>query len=140
MKQTLIVALQMGFVIALAGCQEDVPDADLIGTLWTLQSIEVPGEPDILPGATKVYNIQFFGDYRLKGRDDCNGYSGIYALSGESEIRLDSLGTTYAGCAPPFLGHPYFETLGVVETYGIIGNTLMLRFDIGSVLKYRNME
>ncbi len=140
MKQTLIVALQMGFVIALAGCQEDVPDADLIGTLWTLQSIEVPGEPDILPGATKVYNIQFFGDYRLKGRDDCNGYSGIYALSGESEIKLGRIVTTLRGCGPSRIGGHYYQALRVVDAHDIIGNTLKLQYDIGSALKYQNLE
>ena len=57
MKQTRIAAMLMGCVIGLAGCQ-DVPDVEFVGTLWTLQSIEVPGEPDIKPEATRVYNIQ----------------------------------------------------------------------------------
>ncbi len=126
--------------VALVGCQEDVPDAELIGTLWTLQSIELPGEPDVAPEATKVYNIQFFEGYRLKGREDCNGYGGIYALSENFGIRLDSLGISYMLCAPPTLGHPYFETLRVVDSYEITGSTLRLHSENGTVLRYRNME
>ena len=144
MKQTLVAALLMGYVIAFAGCNgnppKEVPNAELVGTLWTLESIEVPGEPDILPGVNKVYSIQFFDDYRLKGGDDCNSIVGIYTLSGESDIRLDSLGTTLVGCAPPFLGHPYFSALHAVDSYDISGNTLRLHFDNGSALKHRNME
>ena len=123
-----------------AGCQEDVPDAELVGTLWTLESIEVPGSPDILPDASKVYNVQFFEDYRLKGRDDCNSIVGIYALSGESEIRLDSLGTTYVGCGPSRIGGQYFPALRGVDSYEISGHTLRLQFDNGSVLEYKDME
>ena len=110
MKQTLVAALLMGCVIVFAGCSgnppQEVPDADLVGTLWTLESIEVPGEPDILPEATKVYNIQFIADYRVEGQDDCNTYFGIYTLSDESEIRLDSLLTTLKGCGPSRIRPP----------------------------------
>ncbi|MCH8837097.1 MAG: hypothetical protein IIA60_04755, partial [Candidatus Marinimicrobia bacterium] len=78
MQKIPYLTLLLGYVIAFAGCNgnppQEVPDADLVGTLWTLESIEVPGEPDILPGATKVYNIQFYEDYNLKGQDDCNAY------------------------------------------------------------------
>ena len=127
-------------MLCLAGCQDDVPDAELVGTLWTLQSIEVPGEPDILPEATKVYNIQFIADYRVEGQDDCNTYFGIYTLSDESEIRLDSLLTTLKGCGPSRIGHQYYQALRVVDAYEIRGNTLKLHFDLGSVLQLRFME
>ena len=144
MKQTLVAALLMGCVIVFAGCSgnppQEVPDADLVGTLWTLESIEVPGSPDILPGATKVYNIQFYEDYNLKGQDDCNAYVGIFALAEDSKIKLDSLGTTLVGCGPTEIGHQYYQALHVVDAYEIKGNTLKLHFDIGSALKYRYME
>ena len=140
MGKTLTYIFTLVCAVALPGCQEELPDADLVGTLWTLESIEVPGEPDVLPEATKVYNIQFFGNDRFNGRDDCNVYGGNYALSGDSGIRLDRIVTTLAGCASPLIGHPYYLSLRVVDAYKISGNTLSLHFDNGSVLKYRYTE
>ena len=129
----------------LASCngsapQEDVPDAELVGTLWALESIEVAGDPDILPGATKVYNIQFYEDYRIEGIIDCNTYVGIFVLSEEYGIKIDSLGTTLVLCAPGGIGHQYYQALRVVDAYEIRGNTLKLHFDLGSVLQLRFME
>ena len=145
MGKTLTFILILICAVTLPGCngeapQEGVPDADLVGALWTLQSIEVPGEPDILPESDKIFNIQFFKDHRFAGLDNCNAYGGIYALAEDSEIRLDSIVTTLVSCAPPHLGHPYYQTLHIIDSYEIRGNTLRLQFDIGSALKYRYME
>ena len=145
-KQTwLYTVMMMGYVIGLASCngeapQEEMPDAELVGTLWALQAIEVAGEPDILPAATKVYNIRFLEDYRVEGQIDCNTHVGFYALSQDSAIKLDHLVTTLVGCPPPELGYPYYQALQVAVSYEIRGNTLRLHSDMGSALKYRFME
>ena len=145
MDKPLTYIFTMICAVILTGCnseapQEELPDAELVGTLWTLQAIEVAGDPDILPGATKVYNIQFFDDYSVEGRIDCNTHVGFFAFSEDSRIKLDHLVTTLVGCRPPELGYPYYQALRVVVSYEIRGNTLRLYSDMGSALKYRDMD
>ncbi len=146
MKQTLVAALLMGYVIAFAGCNgnppQEVPDAELMGTLWTLKSIEVPGAPAILPDAKWTYPIQFFEDNRIEGGIACNHLDGEYMLTAGDSIRFKNLGATKLGCGES--GNNSIENrllmdLGAVHSYEIIGNQLLLYFD-DSALKFRYME
>ena len=145
MKQTLVAALLMVYVIAFAGCQEepvaDLPDADLGGTLWTLQFLDVPAEPDIQPDANKTFNIQFFEDYHLEAWVDCNKLYAEYALTAADLIQFDNLLITELNCpeSSNSLAQQYLEGLRTVDSYGIIGNRLRLHFD-DSVLKFRSVE
>ena len=128
-------------MLCLAGCQDDVPDAELVGTLWTLQSIEVPGEPDIKPEATRVYNIQFFGDNRIEGWIDCNFYGGAYTLTEGDSMLVDIHFITERGCGESdnSIAVQLLGEFRAVYSFGIIGNQLRLYFD-NSVLKFRNVE
>lgn len=145
MKQTLFSALLIGYVIALAGCNgnppQEVPDAELVGTLWTLESIEVPGEPDILPRDTKIYSIQFYDDYRIEGQIDCNVYSGEYTTSEGDSMQVNIHGMSYLGCrdSDKSIENRLLGDFRAVHSFGIIGNRLQLHFD-DSVLKFRNLE
>ena len=124
--------------VALPGCQKELPDADLIGTLWTLESIEVPGEPDILPGAAHVVSIQFSEDNRIEGQIDCNTYSGEYTLTEGDSMEVDMQYITEINCGTSIDRH-YLVGLRAVHSYEIIGNRLQLYSD-DSALQFRNME
>ncbi len=127
--------------VALPGCQEDVPDADLVGTLWTLEAIEVPGEPDILPNAKWTYPIQFFEDYHFEGGIACNHLVGEYMLTGGGLIQFKNFSATkiYCGESSNSLAEQYGAGLSAVHSYEIIGKKLQLHFN-DSVLKFRNLE
>lgn len=135
-------------LLSLAGCQEeervaDVPDAELKNTLWVLESMEVPGERDILVGSTATVNIQFSKDNRLKGISFCNAYGSSYTLLEDNKISIGSIGTTKKGCESEEKHHAedtYYWALPLVYSYEIEGNVLRLYYDSGSVLKYRNLE
>ena len=138
MDKTLTYIFTATCAVALLGCQEELPDAGLVGTLWTLEAIEVPGEPDILPGATHVVSIQFSEDNRIEGQIDCNTYSGEYTLTEGDSMEVDMQYITEILCGTSIDGH-YLVGLRAVHSYGIIGNQLRLYFD-ESALKYRYME
>ena len=145
MKQKLVAALLMGYVIAFAGCSgnppQDVPDAELMGTLWTLESIEVAGEPDISPDAKWTYPIQFFEDYHFEGGIACNHLVGEYMLTAGDSIRFKNFVATKVGCGESSnsLAEQYGASLSAVHSYKITGNQFRLFFN-DSVLKYRNLE
>ena len=145
MKQTLVSVMLMGYVIAFAGCSgnthQEVPDAELVGTLWTLESIEVPGEPDISPDAKWTYPIQFFEDFHFEGGIACNHLVGEYMLSAGDSIRFNNFVATKLGCGESSnsLAEQYGASLSAVHSYKITGSQLRLRYD-NSVLKYRHVE
>ena len=145
MKTTLVSVLLMGYVITFAGCNSnpprEVPDAELMGTLWTLESIEVPGEPAIPPDDKWTYPIQFFEDYHFEGGIACNHFNGEYMLTAKDSIRFKNLGATkiYCGESGNAIENRLLMDFGAVHSYEIIGTQLRLYFD-DSILKYRNVE
>ena len=147
MKKVPYLTLLLGCAIAFAGCNgnppQEVPDAELVGTLWTLQSIEVPGEPDILVGSPAIVNIQFSKDNRLEGISFCNAYGSSYTLLEDNRISIGSIGTTKKGCESVEKSYgegTYYWALPLVYSYEIEGNELRFYSDNGTVLKYRNLE
>ncbi len=146
MGKTLTFIFTVICVAALTGCsgeapQDDVPDAELVGTLWTLEAIEVPGEPEILPGATKVYSIQFSEDYLFEGHLDCNTYSGEYASAEGDLMQISIRYITKRGChdSNKSMDERYSAGISAVYSFKIIGNQLWLYFD-DSALKFQKME
>jgi len=154
MKLTPLAFLLTGIIIAFAGCKDNSPqepDAELVGTLWTLESIDVPGEPNILSRTTKAIAIQFLEDsrlegyldcnsyYRFEGYIDCNSYCGIYTLTDGDSLRLDMQYMTKIGCGFKSIGEPHSAGLSAVYSYEINGNRLRIYFD-DSILKFRYVE
>ena len=145
MRKMLLFAPLLAGTIALAGCQEepvaDLPDADLGGTLWTLQSLDVPGSPALLPDVAKIFSIQFFEDYHFEGDIDCNLLDGEYMLFRGDSIRFKDVRSTRINCreSSNSLAQQYQTGISAVHSYKITGNRLQLFFD-DSVLKYRNLE
>ncbi len=144
MRQILVAALLLGYVIALAGCKDNspqVPDTELMNTLWTLESIELPGSPDIHPGSKWTYPIQFFEDNRIEGGIDCNHLDGEYMLTAGDSIQFKNLSVTRIGCrdSSASLVRQYHIGLMAVHSYEITGNRLRLYFN-DSVIKYKNVD
>ena len=126
---------------AIAINPREVPDAELMGTLWTLESIEVPGEIAILPERTKTFCIQFFEDNRIEGQIDCNSYGGAYTLTAGDSIQFDHLWITEMGCGESSNSIAEQNQAGLltVHSYRIYGDQLRLYFE-DSVIKFRNVE
>ena len=139
MKQTLVAALLMGYVIAFAGCNgnppQEVPDAELVGTVWMLQSIEDQGTT-IKIESNKVYSIHLSEDNNFAGTADCNEYFGTYNISNEDSLDLVPLGITYKGCGESIHEY-YYYSLQFIHSYQINNNILRLYYDENnSVLNY----
>jgi len=150
MRKTLYFIFIVTFAAALSGCngeapqeepQEEVHDAELMGTLWTLEAIEVPGEPDIRPEATKVYSIQFSEEYNIEGQFDCNSYGGAYTLTEGNSMQVEIQFITEMACSESVksIDDRLLGDYRAVHSYEIVGNRLQLHFD-DSVLKFRNLE
>ena len=136
MKKALHLALLLSCAIILVGCNEDdeeeamddFQDAELINTMWMLQSIEVPGATTIEIDSNKVFSIQFFEDNQFSGMADCNSYYGTYTISNTDSLNIVPIGITYVGCGHT-LDQEYFYILHFVHSYEIINNVLRLYYD-----------
>lgn len=129
----------------LAGCNgaapQDVPDAELVGTLWTLESIKVPGEPIFISGsppATAV--IRFAEDSKLEGGAFCNTYGASYQITDDGEINIEVTFRTKILCSLSAKEEHYYQALDLANSYDIEGNVITLYYGSISVLKFRNME
>ncbi len=123
-----------------SGCQEPLPDADLLDNVWTLESIFAPGEPIILVGPARFVTIQFSDDSRLSGDSFCNQYGATYMVSENGALEIGSILTTLRGCLSNELHHnedTYYLALPQSHSYRIDSHVLRLYYDDDSVLKYR---
>lgn len=137
MKQILVTALLMGYVIALAGCKDNspqVPDAELVGTLWTLDSVEPVGATAIKPDPTRTYTIQFFADSTFVGVVDCDDLFGQYWSQDGFINKFGTGGVTRRGCAEAVPSVDEYYPLGILNSgsikYEISGNMLALHLDV----------
>lgn len=105
-----------------------------------LQSIDVPDSTSIEVDPNKTFSIQFFEDFQLSGINDCNEYFGIYTISNNNSLSIDSLGTSLAGCGES-IDQEYYRALHFVHSYEITINMLRLYYDENnSVLNYLKAE
>jgi heat shock protein HslJ len=123
--------------------EREVPLAPLplTGTNWTLGSIATGngGVSSVLAGTT--IDATFSDDGMVTGSAGCNRYFAGYTLNGTS-LRFGPAGSTKMFCHDPAgimaQEQSYLARLGAVESYGIEGNSLVLRDGSGSlVLSFR---
>ena len=136
-----LILVSLNFTGCEGEASQDVPDADLLGTLWTLQSIEVPGEPGIQPNVGKNFSIQFFEDNQIEGHINCNTYKGEYAQPTIDSMKIIIQEITEVNCADSdkAVESRLLEDISSVHSYGIIKNRLQLHFD-SSVLNFQMLE
>ena len=124
---TLLLMLQAGCSDDL-GLSDDTQAVELISTKWVLRSIDVPDSQDIEVDTNKSFSIQFFEDLHLSGINDCNDYFGVYKISDNSSLSLDSLISTAVGCGES-IDREYSRALHSVYSYEISNNMLRLYYD-----------
>ena len=134
MNRSLCITMLFCCALTLAGCSEnpgstdDSQAAEFLNTTWRLQSIVFSDSTIIQDDSNKTFNIRFFEDLHLRGINDCNEYFGIYTISDNNSLSLDSLGTSFAGCGES-IDREYYRVLHFVHSYEISNNRLQLYYD-----------
>lgn len=136
MKKLKLILLVIPFLFA-SSCNESTTDtipAELVNTLWVLESFEVNGRINA-PPSDQVYEIQFNEDNKFDGTNDCNTISGIYSLK-LNIITMDSMATTKVYCGKESMDYRYLEALNGAKTYDIGRSELSIYYEINSKLNF----
>ena len=137
-RLTFIIPLILS-LLALTDCyRADLPDSELVGTLWTLESIDDPAAPIYRVESGATVNIRFSEELRVQGINFCNSYFAAYDLGLDGEIKIELGGTTLVYCDTGGKEADYFQALPLVHSYNIDGPVLRLYYDDDSVLLYRD--
>ena len=129
--------LLLGFVLLLAACGgEGNPLAD---TEWRLVALGDAAAPAEVVGGDPTAG--FTTDRDMKGWTGCNSYSARYS-AGDSELRLDDLGWTEAGCPSDALFQQeqrMQDSLATVERFEVSGERLTLHSEGGQALVFERV-
>ena len=129
--------LLLGFVLLLAACGgEGNPLAD---TEWRLVAL---GDADAPAGVVEGNaTAEFTAGGDMKGWTGCNSYSARYSAR-DSELRLDDLGWTEAGCPSDALFRQeqrMQDSLATVERFEVSGDRLTLHSEGGQALVFERV-
>ena len=126
-----------GLVLLLAACGGG--ENPLAGTEWRLVALGDAGAPAAVAEGDATAEFTAAGD--MKGLTACNSYGARYRVRG-SELRLDDLGWTEAGCP----SHALFrqeqrmqDSLATVERFELSGERLTLHSEGGQVLVFERV-
>ncbi len=126
-----------GLMLLLAACSgEGNPLAD---TEWRLVALGHASAPAGVAGGGA--DIEFTTATKMTGWTGCNIYSASYRLRG-SELRLDDLGWTEAGCPSRALFRQeqrMQDSLATVERFEVSGERLALHSEGGQVLVFERV-
>lgn len=112
--------------------------ADLVGTAWTLASINATGtETPVASGSTVT--LEFGADGRAGGDGGCNTYGGGYQVQGNT-LTFEQMVSTLMACADNAVTQQeqtYLRLLETVETFSVEDGELTLYDETGqSVLVF----
>ena len=122
--------LALASLALLAGCGGN-GDISLESGLWVLNSARaVPLPPGVVPTAG-------LHDGVVRGSTGCNQYSAQYSVNGDS-LDIGDLTMTRMACAPPRaeVEQAYVIAMGLVTTWAVEGQELVLSGDAGELLRY----
>ncbi len=129
--------LLLGFMFLLAACgSEGNPLAD---TEWRLVALGNADAPAEVVGGDPTAEFTAAGD--MKGWTACNSYSARYRAR-ESELRLDDLSWTEAGCPSQALFRQeqrMQDSLATVERFEVSGEQLTLHSEGGQALVFERV-
>ena len=129
--------LLLGFVFLLACGSEGNP---LANTEWQLVALGNADAPDEVVGGNPT--AEFTTDTDMTGWTGCNSYGARYSAR-ESELRLDDLSWTEAGCPSQELFRQeqrMQDSLATVERFEVSGEQLTLHSEGGQVLVFERIE
>ena len=126
--------VRLGFValaLLFVSCEE--PNAELVGPLWTLESVVPEGASAIKPDPTRTYTLQFFADSTYFGVGDCEDLFGQFWPENGIIARFGDGGVTRRGCdeATPSIEqyYPYGFFYSIRPSYEIDGTKLELHLE-----------
>ena len=111
----------------------------LASTEWRLVAMGHADAPAEVVGGNATAEFTAAGD--MKGLTACNSYTARYRARG-SELRLDDLGWTEAGCPTQALFQQeqrMQDSLATVERFEVSGDQLTLHSDGGRVLVFERV-
>jgi heat shock protein HslJ len=121
----------LGLVLALAlfaaGCGDDVltgPSA-VIGGVWKLQSLEIPGRGLVQIPQPANYTVEFKDGGQVAIKADCNSCSGTYTISGES-MKISASACTTAFCGAASFDTAFLAVLNNANTFGVADSELTI--------------
>ena len=123
------------FLLAACGSQED-PLAD---TEWRLVALGDAAAPAEVVDGNATAEFTAAGD--MKGLTACNSYSASYRVR-DSELRLEDLGWTEAGCPTDALFRQeqrMQDSLATVERFEVSGERLTLHSEGGQALVFERV-
>ena len=129
--------LLLGFVLILVACGSE--ENPLAGTEWRLVALGNADAPDEVVGGNPTAEFTTAAD--MTGWTGCNSYGARYSAR-ESELRLDDLGWTEAGCPSQALFQQeqrMQDSLATVERFEVSGERLTIHSEGGQVLVFQRV-
>ena len=129
--------LLFGFVFLLVACGSE--GNPLAGTEWRLVALGNADAPDEVVGDNPTAEFTTATD--MTGWTGCNSYGARYSAQ-ESELRLDDLGWTEAGCPSQALFRQeqrMQDSLATVERFEVSGERLTIHSEGGQVLVFQRV-
>jgi len=116
-------------VIALsaAGCSDDdlTSPSAVIGGVWKLQSLEIPGRGLVQIPVPANYTAEFKEGGLLAVKADCNSCSGTYSISGES-MKIKAMACTTAFCGTASFDTAFLAVLNSANTFEVSDGELTI--------------
>ena len=129
--------LLLGFVFLLVACGSE--GNPLAGTEWRLVALGNADAPAEVVGGNPTAVFTTAAD--MTGWTGCNSYGARYS-AGESELHLDDLGWTEAGCPSQALFQQeqrMQDSLATVERFEVSGERLTIHSEGGQVLVFERV-
>jgi heat shock protein HslJ len=87
--------------LALTSCADSVTSpSDVMGGVWTLQSMQVAGEDPFVPAEPDRFTVEFAADGQIAVVADCNQCGGRYTVE-DGTLTVTDLACTLVACATP---------------------------------------
>ena len=129
--------LLLGVVFLLAACGSEA--SPLADTEWEMVALGNADAPAEVVGGNATAEFTAAGD--MKGLTACNSYTGRYSAR-DSELRLDDLSWTEAGCPSQALFRQeqrMQDSLATVERFEVSGDQLTLHSEGGQALVFERV-
>jgi uncharacterized lipoprotein YbaY/heat shock protein HslJ len=116
-------------------CAKVGVETSLSNTYWKL--VELDGRAVVThEDQREVHLLLHAGDRRVSGFAGCNSITGGYRQAGPN-LRFDQLATTLMACPYSEEEGAFTQALGRVTSYQILGESLDLRGESGSIARFR---
>jgi heat shock protein HslJ len=122
---------RLGLLVAIAlfavGCGDDdlTSPSAVIGGVWKLQSLEIPGRGLVQVPVPANYTVEFKEGGLVAIKADCNTCSGTYSISGES-MKISASACTAAYCGTASLDTAFLAVLNNSNTFEVSGSDLTI--------------